>query len=165
MAEAAIALGSNLGDRQSLIAEALARLGADGRVHIEKVSSLYETEPWGDLTQAHYINACALVQTSLSPRELLTLCLSVENSLGRIRDPAHRYAARTIDLDVIFHGDTKMEDENIVLPHPRLFERAFVLVPLIEAAGDRVIDGRRLSEALTPLDTSGVQRVTLDAAT
>lgn len=157
--EAAIALGSNLGDRQSFIEQALERLSADGQVRVITVSGLYETEPWGDVTQARYINACALLQTSLSPHDLLRRCLSVEAELGRVRDPAHRYGARTIDLDVIFHGDTKVEDKDLILPHPRLFERAFVLVPLLDAVGDRIMDGRRLSEALALLDTSGVRQI------
>lgn len=158
MAEAAIAFGSNLGDRQRHIALAIDHLTRDDRVEIIGLSHFHETEPWGDPDQDRYINACALVATDFTPQELLARCLEVEESLGRVRDPANRYGPRTIDLDIIFYDDVKLDEPDLVLPHPRLFERAFVLVPLIEVTGERIIAGRSLDQALSGLDASGVRR-------
>ncbi|GGE36804.1 2-amino-4-hydroxy-6-hydroxymethyldihydropteridine diphosphokinase [Agaricicola taiwanensis] len=157
MPEAAIAFGSNLGDRRGTLIKALALLEADDAIRVLHISPFYETEPWGDPDQERYINGCILVETELSPSSLLQRCLKVETSLGRVRDPARRYGARTIDLDIVFYDDLRVDQPDLVLPHPRLFERAFVLVPLMDVAGDREIAGRRLSEALEQLDLSGVQ--------
>jgi 2-amino-4-hydroxy-6-hydroxymethyldihydropteridine diphosphokinase len=159
MSEAIIAFGSNLGDRENLIASAMIRLGGDGDVDVVATSQLYETAPWGDVNQGPYLNACALVETDLDPHALLARCLEVEAGLGRVRDPANRYGPRTIDLDIVLYDDLEIEDEQLTVPHPRLFERAFVLVPLLEIIDDATVSGRSLRQALDGLDSSGVRRL------
>lgn len=157
MTEAAIGLGSNLGDRAAIIAAALAGLDGAG-VRVTARSALYETAPWGDTDQGPFLNACALVETALAPRALLARCLAIERDLGRARDKARRWGPRAIDLDILYHGAARIAQDGLVIPHPRLFERAFVLVPLAEIAGDRVVAGRRIADAARAIDRSGVVR-------
>lgn len=156
MAEAAIGLGSNIGDRAGLLDRALAMLCDGPAIRLVARSSLYETAPWGDTDQDAFLNACAMVETTLPPRALLDRCLTVEAALGREREKQRRWGPRLIDLDVLFHDDGPVDEPGLVLPHPRLFERAFVLVPLAEIAGDRVVDGRRLADAAAAIDRSDV---------
>ncbi len=157
MTEAAIGLGSNLGDRAATIAAALGLLDGAG-VRVTARSSLYETAPWGDADQGPFLNACALVETALSPHALLARCLGIERALGRARDKARRWGPRVIDLDILFFGDLTLTQDGLAIPHPRLFERAFVLTPLAEIAGDRVIAGRRVADAAEAIGREGVTR-------
>lgn len=136
-----IALGSNLGDRRVSIDEAIKALDETPRVCIEAVSSVIETEPVGPLPQGAYLNAVIRVSTSLGPRNLLALMLEIERTLGRIRDLANRWGPRTIDLDLILYADQVIHKPDLTVPHPRLAERAFVLVPLCEIAPDAVVPG------------------------
>lgn len=159
MTTAAIGLGSNLGDRAGMICAALTRLRESGDMRVTAVSSLYETEPWGDPDQDRYINACALLETALAPQDLLQRLIAVETSLGRVRDPARRYGPRSIDLDILFYGDLLLDLPGLTLPHPRLFERAFVLLPLSEIAAEHVIAGRRIADAAREMDASGIVRL------
>jgi 2-amino-4-hydroxy-6-hydroxymethyldihydropteridine diphosphokinase len=164
MAEAAIAFGSNIGDRAQHIARAIDHLTRDDEIELVGLSHLYETEPWGDASQGRYINACALVETDLGPHDLLARCLAVEESLGRVRDPANRYGPRTIDLDLIYYEDIEIHDERLTLPHPHLFERGFVLIPLAEVVGERFIGVRSVAEAARLADASGIKRYQPQAA-
>jgi 2-amino-4-hydroxy-6-hydroxymethyldihydropteridine diphosphokinase len=126
-----LGLGSNLGDRESAIEGALARLGARGfRTTLR--SSLWLTEPVGGPPQGWFLNAVAGGETSLAPEALLEACLATEREMGRVR--AERNGPRTIDVDVLFFGDERREGPGLVLPHPRLHERRFVLAPLAEVA-------------------------------
>lgn len=155
MTEAAIGLGSNLGDRAATIAAALGLLDGAG-VRVTARSSLYETAPWGDADQGPFLNACALVETALPPHALLARCLEIERTLGRARDKTRRWGPRVIDLDVLFFGDLTLAQDGLAIPHPKLFERAFVLTPLAEIAGDRVIGGRRIADAAAAVGRAGV---------
>ena len=131
MAEVYIGLGSNLGDRRAHLRYALDRL----REHcdIKKVSSLYETEPV-NCPGTKFLNAVALVETTMPPRDLLDLMLEIEAERGRVRGALSE--ARTLDLDLLLYGEDVIEEDGLTVPHPRIHERAFVLVPLKEVSPD-----------------------------
>lgn len=154
-----MALGANLGDRAGSIAAALARLCAGPEIRLVRASALYETPPWGDPDQPAYLNAAALVATALPPEGLLARCLAVEAALGRSRDTARRWGPRLIDLDVLFYDAVTLDRPGLVLPHPRMMQRAFVLVPLAEIDPDRLIAGRRVAAAAAAADATGVTRL------
>lgn len=136
-AAAAVGLGANLGDRAGTMARALGLLDAAPGVRVESASSLYETEPVGVTDQPRFLNAAALVRTSLQPRALLETLLGIERSLGRDRSAdAVRWGPRAIDLDLLLFGDRAISERGLETPHPRLHERAFVLAPLAEVCPD-----------------------------
>ncbi len=141
----ALALGSNLGDRAANLAEAYARLFAGFDLTFVVASSVYETPPWGVTDQPDFANAAALATTSLKPHALLELVKAVEVAMGRL--PAQRWGPRVIDIDLIDIEGIALATLMLTLPHPRLFERAFVLVPLAEIAPERVVSGRRIADA------------------
>uniref|UniRef100_UPI003BAD4C66 2-amino-4-hydroxy-6- hydroxymethyldihydropteridine diphosphokinase n=1 Tax=Stappia sp. TaxID=1870903 RepID=UPI003BAD4C66 len=144
---AALGLGSNLGDTSANLAEALARLSATPGLDIVARSSDYRTPPWGPVPQDDYRNACVVIETDLAPADLLARCLEVEKELGRVRDV--RWGPRTIDIDLLLYGEAKVDEEGLTVPHPRMGERAFVLVPLAEIWPEAPIgDGRSVREAL-----------------
>jgi 2-amino-4-hydroxy-6-hydroxymethyldihydropteridine diphosphokinase len=126
-----LGLGSNLGDREAAIGEALARLARRG-FHETARSSLWLTEPVGGPPQGWFLNAAAAGETALTPRELLAACLETERELGRVRTV--KDGPRTIDVDLLFHGEARVEEPGLTVPHPRLAERRFVLAPLAEIA-------------------------------
>ena len=127
-----LGLGSNLGDRESHLRQALSLLGES--VRITAVSSVYETEPWGYTEQPHFLNMACRIRTSLAPNELLALAQDVECRLGRVRTV--RYGPRTIDVDILLYGDLVMDTPDLCIPHPGIPERAFVLAPLAEIADE-----------------------------
>ena len=131
-----IAIGSNLGDRAENCRRAAALLGSSGRVELIAQSPLYETEPWGVKDQAPFVNSVIEVATGLSPLELLGLLKTIELEMGRKASP--RWHERLIDMDIIFYGDEVVREEGLIVPHPRLQERAFVLVPLADIAPEFV---------------------------
>ena len=132
-ARAHIGLGSNLGDREAALQGALEALGRRG-FHVAARSSLYWTEPVGGPPQEWYLNAVAAGHTTLPPEELLRVCLDVEHELGRVRNV--RNGPRTLDADLLLYGDVVRQGDVLALPHPRLHERRFVLVPLCEIDPD-----------------------------
>ena len=132
MARAYLALGANLGDRAETLRRALVDLGDSGTV--VRVSSLYETEPVGYADQPRFLNVVALLETELDPDELLSRTAATEQAHGRQRSFAN--APRTLDIDILFYDDLIVLNSNLTIPHPRLHERAFVLVPLAEIAPD-----------------------------
>lgn len=134
LAIAYLGLGSNLGDREQNLAQALRLLSLE--VTIDRVSSVYETEPVGYGEQPLFLNAVCQVSTNLSPQELLILAKSIEAKLGRL--PSFANASRPIDVDILFYDDQLIETQDLTIPHPRLVERAFVLIPLAEIAPDLV---------------------------
>jgi 2-amino-4-hydroxy-6-hydroxymethyldihydropteridine diphosphokinase len=159
MVEALIALGGNIGDVRATLDRAIAALCRDEKVQLRARSSDYRTPPWGDEDQPAFINACIAVETGLSPHALLERAHAVERSLGRDRARERRWGPRTIDIDILTYGDLAMTEPDLTLPHPRLFERAFVLVPLAEIAPDRIIGSRRVRDVLATLDTAGIERL------
>src|SRR5690606_4521546 len=115
-------------------------------------SSDYRTPPWGREDQPPFVNACIAVETELVPRDLLARAMAVERQFGRERTSTSRWGPRTIDIDIIAYDDLAFDEPGLTLPHPRLFERAFVLVPLAEIRPDAVIAGRAVRDALATLD-------------
>ena len=134
MATAYLGLGSNLGHREANIKSALKMLGQGPR--ILEVSSLYETEPMGYKDQPWFLNLVCSIETDLSPQALLNLVKAIERNLGR--KPTLRFGPRPIDIDILFYDDLILDSPDVTIPHPRLLERAFVLVPLKEIAPDLV---------------------------
>lgn len=159
MPRAFVAFGGNVGDARDTIARAIAAFCDGGHVTLLARSSDYRTPPWGVTDQAPFVNACVEVDTRLSPRGLLDRAQEVERSFGRDRPHETRWGPRTLDIDIIAYDDLVLDDPMLILPHPRLFERAFVLVPLVQIAPDATIGGRSLREALDGLDQSGIERL------
>jgi 2-amino-4-hydroxy-6-hydroxymethyldihydropteridine diphosphokinase len=145
-----IGLGANLGDALQTVRTALTALSRLGEV--VRVSSLYATKPWGVEDQPDFINAVALLETALVPRELLIGLKKLEVELGR--GPTYRWGPRVVDLDILTYDDCTIEEPDLVIPHPHLYERAFVLVPLaeidpaFEAARDALSSDARASVTL-----------------
>ena len=127
-----IGLGSNLGDREGNLRDALELMNAEPSITVRRVSSFIDTQPVGGPPQGSYLNAVAEVETALEPRELLDALQRIERSLGRVRTV--RWGPRTIDLDIVLLGDAVVDEPGLEIPHPRMHEREFVLRPLCELA-------------------------------
>ena len=158
-AEAFIALGGNVGDVRASFDRAIALLCDGTQVRLTARSSDYRTPPWGVTDQPPFINAAIAVATTLSPHALLARAQDCERALGRDRAHEQRWGPRPLDLDLLAYDDLAVNDATLTLPHPRLFERAFVLVPLAEIAPDRVIAGVRVRDALARADASGIEKL------
>jgi 2-amino-4-hydroxy-6-hydroxymethyldihydropteridine diphosphokinase len=130
-----VALGSNLGDREQHLRDAIAAIP-----DLVRVSPIYETVPEGDSDQGAYLNAVAELDTDLTPRQLLELCRQLETAANRVRDPNRRFGPRTLDVDVLLVGDEVVDEPDLQVPHPRMWERGFVLIPLADLAPDLVPD-------------------------
>ena len=124
--EVGLGLGSNIGDKAANIFQSLRLLAADGRVRIDKISPLYRTAPWGHVAQDFFANACALITTQMSPLDLLAFVKNIEAAMGRAQ--SERWGPRLIDIDLLYYGDIVFHDAKLALPHPELFNRAFVLM-------------------------------------
>ncbi|MFN3741509.1 MAG: 2-amino-4-hydroxy-6-hydroxymethyldihydropteridine diphosphokinase [Anaerolineales bacterium] len=157
MAEVLLALGTNLGDRLENLRRALDCLAA--KVQIVRVSSVYETPPWGYTEQPPFLNLVLSGQTELEPQPLLEFLKSCEQALGRW--PTFRYGPRLIDLDILAYEDRILETPTLTLPHPHLHERAFVLVPLHEIAPNWTHPrlGKSVSELLATCEVGGMRRI------
>ena len=150
---ACVALGSNLDDPRAQVERGFAALAALPRTALIARSRLYRTPPWGMVDQPDFINAAARLETTLAPRELLDALLAVEIRTGRVRGA--RNGPRTLDLDLLLYGDQVIDDPDLVVPHPRLHERAFVLLPLADVAADFEVPGRgRVAELLQRVDAT-----------
>ena len=159
MADVLIALGGNVGDVRATFGKAISNICGMTQAALVARSSDYTTPPWGDEAQDPFVNACIRIDTGLDPHALLFTLHKIEKKFGRDRTHERHWGPRTLDLDLIAYDDVKIDKPELTLPHPRLFERAFVLVPLAEIAPDRVIAGRHVSEALAGLSTEGIQRL------
>ena len=122
-------------------------------------SSDYSTPAWGNEQQPPFVNACIEIETRLDPDALLSALQGIETQFGRDRAREQHWGPRTLDLDILAYDDVRIDRHKLTLPHPRLFERAFVLVPLAEIAPDRVIGGRRVRVELAKLSTEGIERL------
>jgi 2-amino-4-hydroxy-6-hydroxymethyldihydropteridine diphosphokinase len=159
MTEALLALGGNVGNSRAILDRAVFLL-CDGKdVRLTARSSEYLTPPWGFKYQSPFINLCIAVETSLEPRDLLARAQSVELQLGRDRAHEKRWGPRTCDIDIIAYDELEIAELGLTLPHPHLFERGFVLLPLSEIAPDRVIGGRKVRDALGQVDIAGIERL------
>src|SRR3954471_23699748 len=159
MADVLIALGGNVGYVPATFQKAFANICGMTQGALLARSSDYATPPLGEEEQARFINACIEIETSLDPHALLFTLQKIEKKFGRDRAHEKRWGPRTLDLDLIAYDDVEIDKPELTLPHPRLFERAFVLVPLAEIAPDRVIAGRRVREALSRVSRDGIARL------
>jgi 2-amino-4-hydroxy-6-hydroxymethyldihydropteridine diphosphokinase len=155
MIQAAIALGSNLGDSLSILEKALQTLAQNPKIRVKICSSWYQTTPIGP-PQPDYLNGCAIVQTQLTAHQLLDILLETEQQFGRVRQ--EKWGPRTLDLDLLLYDNLILNTPNLQIPHPRMRERAFVLIPLAEIAANWIdpVTGTTIINILKTLDTSGV---------
>src|SRR5438132_12689008 len=159
MASVLIALGGNVGDVRATFTKAIANICGMAQAVLLARSSDYATPPWGDEQQSRFVNACIEIETGLAPLPLLRVLQRIEQAFGRDRSKERRWGPRTLDLDLIAYDDVSMDEPELTLPHPRLFERAFVLVPLAEIAPHRLIAGRTAAAALAGLSIEGIERL------
>ena len=159
MADAFLALGGNIGDSRAILARAVALL-CDGKdVRLIARSSDYRTPPWGMKDQPAFVNIAIAVETALTPHDLLARAQAVEVKLGRDRAAEKHWGPRTADIDLLAYDDLSLRSADLTLPHPLMWERGFVLVPLAEIAPDRVIAGRRVRDAVDRIDTADIERL------
>jgi dihydropteroate synthase len=156
----ALALGGNVGDKAGSLRRALRAIANEPGVELTAASRLYRTAPWGKTDQDWFVNACALGRTTLAPEALLDRVKKLEVELGR--EPTERWGPRVIDIDLIAYDDVTLKTERLTLPHPELFNRAFVLVPLAEIASDLVIAGVRVGDAAARLGAEAAEILPLD---
>ena len=159
---AVIGLGANLGDAVATVRAALAALGSLPETRQLKASRLYRTPAWGKRDQADFINAAALLETTLAPRALLDGLLAIERDFGRIRaaDGSDRWGPRLLDLDLLLYGEAELDEPGLRVPHPHLHQRAFALLPLVEVAPEAVIPGvGPARRALAAMATDGIEAV------
>ena len=155
MVKCAIALGSNLGDSKQILNQSLNLLSQTSGIELISHSSWYETVPVGP-PQPNYVNGCAILETKLLPEDLLQILLKIEQQFGRIRQ--ERWGPRILDLDILLYGDLILEMPNLTIPHPRMNERAFVLVPLAEIAAHWIepISRQTILQLSQAIDCSGI---------
>jgi 2-amino-4-hydroxy-6-hydroxymethyldihydropteridine diphosphokinase len=152
---ATLGLGGNIGDPVHAMALALQALDARPDCRVTTVSRLYRTPPWGKTDQSYFFNACASVSTSLAPEALLDVCLDIERGMKRER--IERWGPRTLDIDVLTYADLVQDAPRLQLPHPRMTDRGFVLMPLADFAADMIVDGVAVAEWLARADVTGIE--------
>ena len=158
-ARAFIGLGSNLDDPSAQVVRAFVEIEAIEATRLTRRSSLYRSAPWGFIDQPGFVNAVAEIETRLPPRALLQALLSIEHAHGRDRR-GERWGPRTLDLDVLAYADWRIDEPGLVVPHPRIAQRAFVLMPLAEIAADFAIAGAGVvHELLARVDRDGCERI------
>lgn len=128
MVKAYLGLGSNIGDRAHQLQQAIRIIDQYQYIDVTSISPIYETEPVGYTDQPQFLNLCIEIETTLNPQELLKRCLETEEALHRVRKI--RWGPRTLDVDILLYGNEIIEEDNLIIPHPRMTERAFVLIPL-----------------------------------
>jgi 2-amino-4-hydroxy-6-hydroxymethyldihydropteridine diphosphokinase len=159
VASVLIALGGNVGDVRATFQKAIANICGMTQAALLARSADYATPPWGDEQQARFVNACIEIETELDPHALLFTLHRIEHKFGRDRLKERHWGPRPLDLDLLAYDDFSIAKPELMLPHPRMFERAFVLVPLAEIAPDRVIAGKTARTALAELSTDGIERL------
>lgn len=159
MAEALIGLGGNVGDVRGTLDRAVESFCDGEAVRLVARSADYETPPWGVIDQPAFVNLCLRVATELSPHALLKRALAVEAGLGRDRSAGTRWGPRPVDIDILAYDDVALDAPDLTLPHPRMKDRAFVLVPLAEIAPDWRVDGERIADLAARIDATGVTRL------
>ena len=159
MTDVLIALGGNVGDVRQTFARAIPMICGMTQAALLARSSDYLTPAWGNEEQPPFINACIRIDTDLDPHALLFSLDKVEQKFGRDRKKETHWGPRTLDLDILAYGDEQIDQPALTIPHPRLFERAFVLVPLAEIAPDQLIGGQTARGALKSLSVEGISRL------
>jgi 2-amino-4-hydroxy-6-hydroxymethyldihydropteridine diphosphokinase len=154
---AVLGLGGNIGNTRKEMSSALVQLAHHPGISVTAVSALYLTPPWGKTDQPPFLNAAARIETTLSPRALLNAILDVERDLGRER--LARWGPRTIDIDILLYGSVDIDEPWLHIPHPRLIERAFALIPLLDVMPDAVVEGRGAKEWLSRVGSDGIAKV------
>ncbi|WP_430883664.1 2-amino-4-hydroxy-6-hydroxymethyldihydropteridine diphosphokinase [Fusibacter sp. JL216-2] len=157
MSRAYLSLGSNIGDRKKNLDDAMRILGEADKIQVRAVSSFYETDPWGYEDQEAFLNIAAEVETTMTPQELLEVCQFVESELKRER--LIHWGPRTIDVDILTYDDYTSQSAELTVPHPRMTERGFVLVPLAELAPELTVNNRTVSEWLSEVDQTGIRKI------
>ena len=152
---ALIGLGGNIGDVSASMQFAIDSLQAHEQCRVTKISKIYKTPPWGVSDQDWFLNACAEIKTSLMPEALLDELLKVERLRGRVRD--ERWGPRTLDLDLLVYGDEAIATQRLTVPHPRMADRPFVIVPLMDIAAGRIVAGRTIADYARQIDISGIE--------
>ncbi|MEE9313715.1 MAG: 2-amino-4-hydroxy-6-hydroxymethyldihydropteridine diphosphokinase [Rhizobiaceae bacterium] len=152
-----LGLGGNIGDVTSAMGVALRGLDAAKEIKVARVSSVYKTPPWGVTDQPWFHNCCAEIQTSLAPEELLDACQAVEK-VGK-RERVIRWGPRTIDVDILLFEGVMQTEPRLTIPHPRMMERAFVLVPLAEIAPDISVLGRTCANRVDEMESGDIQKL------
>lgn len=161
MRPAWLGLGGNVGNVQAAMASALRLLNETDGFEVEAVSPIYKTPPWGVVDQPWFLNCCARVVTDLSPEQLLDACQAAERA-GK-RERIVRWGPRTIDIDILVFDGVEQDEERLTLPHPRMLERAFVLVPLADIAAQLIMKGKTVRQWADIIDRDGLEK--LDEAT
>ena len=153
MVKAFLGLGSNIGDREQQLQEAIRLLDSTEGIEVVQTSPIYETAPVGYTDQPNFLNLCIEISTELKPQILLKRCLETEQHLHRVREI--RWGPRTLDVDILLYGDEVVEEEELSIPHPRMNERAFVLIPLNDIASNKVEprSNQTIGELVTSDDT------------
>jgi 2-amino-4-hydroxy-6-hydroxymethyldihydropteridine diphosphokinase len=159
VADALLALGGNVGDVRATLERAITMLCDGEKMRLIARSSDYRTPPWGVTDQPPFVNAAVAVATQLMPHALLARAQGIERALGRVRANEPRWGPRPIDIDLIAYDDLVLNTAELTLPHPRLFERAFVLVPLAEIVPERLIGSIKVRDALAKIDRTGVEKL------
>lgn len=155
-----VGLGGNLGDVETTLVEALWAIDGLPQTSIRAQSALYRTKPWGRGDQPDFLNGVVELQTRMTPRVLLEHLLAIEVRFGRVRSQEERWGPRALDLDLLVFGDQLIDEPGLHVPHPRLRERAFVLVPLAEIAPSLQIVGQgKVSDLLAQVDADGIEAV------
>ena len=157
MNKAYLGLGTNIGDREDFLRKACELINNHPKINILKYSKVYETKAWGYKDQDDFLNICIEIQTILTPMELLEVCQQVEKELNRVR--TIRWGPRTIDVDILFYNDMVLNDPVLTIPHPRIKERAFVLIPLLDLNEELMIDDKYIAYYLGCLSDKERQEV------
>ncbi|MGQ7366290.1 2-amino-4-hydroxy-6-hydroxymethyldihydropteridine diphosphokinase [Streptococcus suis] len=158
-----LSIGGNMGNRQAYLQAALDKLASHPACQLGLVSNIYETPAWGKTDQADFLNLACQVYTDLSAQDFLSVCQNIEQELDRVR--IEKWGQRTIDLDIIFWDEEKIQEEDLIVPHPYAHKRAFVLLPLADIARDfcHPILGQKVEELVRNLgDTSNIKKISLD---
>ncbi len=157
MVKGYLGLGSNIGDTKKNLDIAVDLLKSSKDINVTKQSSYYETEPVGYVEQAWFLNIALEIETSLEPKELLTFCQRIEDVLKRKRTV--RWGPRTIDVDILLYENYTSHEEVLTVPHPRMTERAFVMIPLYEIAPNLVIEGKSIDEIIKSLKGEEIRKL------
>ncbi|MGM4981277.1 MULTISPECIES: 2-amino-4-hydroxy-6-hydroxymethyldihydropteridine diphosphokinase [Rhizobium] len=152
---ATLGLGGNLDNPKHAMALALRTLDSRADCQVVSVSRLYRTPPWGKTDQSFFYNSCAAVDTTLAPEALLEVCLGIERDMKRVR--IERWGPRTIDIDILTYGELERAEPLLSIPHPRMTERGFVLMPLADFAADLTVKGRAIKDWLREVDVEGIE--------